>query len=169
MVLMISGSVIGSPKKSTADIPLVKEFELNRYLGKWYEIARLPHRFEKGLTHVTADYSLRKDGKIRVLNQGLKNGDPKKRKTAEGKAYVPDSANPARLKVSFFLFFYGDYRIILLDEKDYQYAVVTSKTRDYLWILARQPVLEEELYQKLTGFVREKGFDMSKLIKVNHK
>lgn len=149
--------------ESTRDIPLVQKVDLARYMGKWYEIARFPHRFEKNLSHVTANYTLRDDGKVTVLNEGRKkNGKPS---SITGKALVPETAAPGLLKVSFFLFFYSDYRIILLDE-DYQYAVVTSGTRDYLWILCRTPQMEPLLYARLVNFVKAKGFDTTRLQKV---
>jgi lipocalin len=133
------------------------------YAGKWYEIARLPHRFEKDLTHVTATYSLKENGKIGVLNEGRKKNG--KHTSIEGKAYVPDPARPGLLKVSFFLFFYGDYRIILLDP-DYRWAVVMGKNRDYLWFLSRSPAMDAPLFDRLTAFAKEKGFDTEPLQKV---
>ena len=161
---LLAGLCAGAGVTSgTADIPLAPGVDLARYTGKWYEIARLPHRFEKNLSHVTATYSLRDDGKILVLNEGRKKNG--KHTSIEGKARVPDPARPGLLKVSFFLFFYSDYRIILLDD-DYQWAVVTGKNRDYLWILSRSPTMEPSLYDRLAAFVREKGFDTGLLQQV---
>jgi apolipoprotein D and lipocalin family protein len=149
--------------ESTQDIPLVQKVDLARYVGKWYEIARFPHRFEKNLSHVTATYTLRDDGRVTVLNEGRKkNGKPS---SITGKAWIPDTSAPGLLKVSFFLFFSSDYRIILLDE-DYQYAVVTSSERDYLWILCRAPRMEPQLYARLVNFVKAKGFDTGRIQKV---
>jgi apolipoprotein D and lipocalin family protein len=141
----------------------VQGFELDRYLGSWYEIARLDHSFERGLSHVTADYSLRKDGGVRVLNRGY---SEKKNewKAAEGKAYFVKTPNQAYLKVSFFGPFYGSYVIFDLDQKDYQYAVVSGPNKSYLWILARTPEIEPELRSKLVEKAAALGFDTTKLV-----
>lgn len=149
--------------KSTADIPAVASVDLTRYLGVWYEIARFEHSFERGLTHVTATYDIKPDGSISVLNQGMKNG---KKSVANGKARVIDPAKPAVLKVRFFGPFGGQYKIIALDTAGYQYAMVTSDTRDYLWILSRTPVMDEAVYQSLTEQARVLNFDLSGLVRV---
>lgn len=143
-------------KRSTKKIPAVTKVDLKKYLGTWYEIARFPHAFEKGLSHVTATYKMRKDGKIEVLNTGYKEG---KKKTAKGVAWIPDPASPGSLLVSFFWFIRSPYKIIRLDEKKYKYAVVTSGTMDYLWILSREPNMSSELYHELLAFAAEQGFD----------
>lgn len=154
-----------SKKLSIAGIPAVENFNLDRYLGTWYEIARLPNSFEKNLDRVTATYSLRKDGKIKVVNRGF-NIDKDSWKEATGKAWIPDPENPATLKVSFFWFFSSDYKIIALDEENYSYSMVTSSTRKYLWILSRTPQLDPEIYQKLIEQAKADGFDTDKLYKV---
>jgi apolipoprotein D and lipocalin family protein len=117
----------------------VSGFDADRYLGAWYEIARLDHSFERGLEQVTAEYSLRDDGGIKVINQGY---DKVKQRwgKAEGKAYFVGDRDVGRLKVSFFGPFYGGYNIIDLDHDGYQYALVCGPNTAYLWILARQPV-----------------------------
>ncbi len=138
------------------------KFELEEYLGTWYEIARFDHKFERGLDSVTATYSMRPDGKIKVLNQGYKNG---KLKTAEGKAKYASTETPRRLKVSFFLFFYAPYNILELDE-NYTYALIGSETDDYLWILSRSPQMKPETYQMLLKKAESRGYNVSKLIKV---
>lgn len=148
--------------KDTNDIRTICDVNLEKYLGTWYEIARLPHSFEKDLENATASYSLRNDGKIQVVNAGVKNGE---KKEAKAVAWVPDDKCKGRLLVSFFWPFKGEYKIILLD-KDYQYAVVTSDTRNYLWILSRNPEISDELYNELIKFTADKGFDTSKIIKV---
>lgn len=104
-------------------LDVVPELELQKYLGTWYEIARLPNSFEKGLECVTANYSLLKRGKIKVVNKGYLIENHSKYKRAEGKAYIPDENNPAKLRVTFFWPFYGDYWVIALDEQ-YRYALV---------------------------------------------
>lgn len=150
-------------KQSTKDIPAVCQVDLERYLGTWYEIARLPHTFENGLDNVTATYSLRSDGKIDILNAGLKNG---KKSEAKGLAWIPDKSCTGKLLVSFFRPIKSEYKIIKLDEKNYSYAVVTSSTKNYLWILSRKPKMDEAQYQELVAFAKSNGFDTSKLIRV---
>lgn len=142
----------------------IPEFKLKKYLGKWFEIARFDHRFERGLTNVTAEYSLRPDGKVKVLNTGWKDG---KKKVAEGKAKQPDpQKDPSWLKVSFFLFFFSDYNILLLDE-DYQYALVGSRSPQYLWILARKPSIPTDIKDTMLKEAEKLGYDTSKLIWVD--
>jgi apolipoprotein D and lipocalin family protein len=140
-------------------------FELNKYIGKWYEIARFDHSFERGLQGTTATYSLRKDGAIEVLNQGYKNGLGGKLNRAVGKAKLTSSATPRNLKVSFFWIFYAPYNILELDS-NYQYALIGSNSSNYLWILARNPKLDEATYNLLLEKAKARGYDLSKLIKV---
>ena len=147
------------------DKTTVKNLELNRYLGTWYEIARFPHSFEKGLVGVTATYSLRPDGKIKVLNQGRKESLDGELSSAEGKAKIPDPTKPAKLKVAFFWIFYAEYNVLELDE-NYQYALIGSSSDKYLWILSRSPQMDEALYQSLIEKARQRGYDVSKLIMV---
>lgn len=142
----------------------VQDFDLVRYLGAWYEIARYDHSFERGMDNVTAEYTLRDDGKLDVLNSGWKNG---KFKTAEGKAKQPDPFNdPAHLMVSFFLFFYSDYNVMMIDE-DYQVALVGSKSPKYLWIMSRTPSLDEKVVEAVLDEAASRGYDVSKLIWVD--
>jgi apolipoprotein D and lipocalin family protein len=128
----------------------VTGFELDRYLGTWHEIARLDHSFERGLTRVSAEYSLREDGGVKVINSGYSLEDDERR-FAEGRAYFIESPNVGRLKVSFFGPFYGAYNIIALDKKNYRYAMVAGDTRDYLWILAREPLLDAATVRSLVA------------------
>jgi apolipoprotein D and lipocalin family protein len=151
----------------TDHIPAVKPFDLDRYLGTWYEIARLPHKFEKNLERVTATYTLRDDGKISVVNRGY-NIKSEEWEEAEGRAWIPDPEKPAKLKVSFFLFFASDYKIIELDQENYTYAMVTSSSKEYLWILSRTPQLEEDIYDHLVDSADQLGFDVTKIHKVSH-
>jgi len=146
--------------------PGIETFDLQRYLGKWYEIARYDHRFERGLEGVTATYSLRDDGKIKVVNAGYKNSLDGKYKEAAGKAKTTDV--PGRLKVSFFWFFYADYIILELDE-DYRWALIGSSSDKYLWILSRTPQLDEQTREHILTKARERGYDTSKLIWVQQK
>jgi apolipoprotein D and lipocalin family protein len=155
-----------NPALSTEAIPPVSNVNLEEYLGIWYEIARLPNWFEQGLFNVTATYSLLDNGDIRVLNEGNKESEPDIRQKAEGRAWIPDKNMPGLLKVSFFLWFASDYKIIKLDAKDYRYAVVTSNTKEFLWILSRTPKMDDSLYQEILDFCRKNGFRLEELIKV---
>ena len=146
---------------STSDIPAVGNFDVPRYMGKWYEIARLPQSFERDLDYVTAEYTLLDNGRVRVLNQGKRAG---KTSRAEGIAklkYPGASPLSAELRVSFFGPFYGDYKIIELPD-DYSYAVVTSGTKDYLWILSRSPQLQKTLLEEIIARLKELGFETGK-------
>ncbi|MCY1720981.1 lipocalin family protein [Prolixibacteraceae bacterium Z1-6] len=147
------------------DKTVVKELDFDRYFGTWYEIARYDHRFEQGLVGVTATYSLRNDGKIKVVNRGYKESLQGPLSEAEGKAKVPDKNVPGKLKVSFFWIFYGDYFVLDLDE-DYQWVLIGSSSDKYLWILSRTPQISDELYQQLLVKLSKRGYDVSRLIKV---
>jgi lipocalin len=147
------------------DTNTVKELDLNRYLGTWYEIARFPHSFEKGMAGVTANYSLRDDGKIRVLNKGYKNGLNGKLSIAEGKAKIPDQSQPGKLKVSFFWIFYGDYYVLELGP-NYDYVMIGSSSPKYFWILSRTPQMEETTYNMLLDKARQRGYNLDNLEKV---
>lgn len=140
----------------------VRDFQLQRYLGQWHEIARLDHKFERGLERVTATYSMREDGGVRVINRGY-NPETGEWDEAEGRAYFIGSDNVGRLKVSFFGPFYGGYNIIELDD-DYDYSMVAGPDRSYLWILAREPVLDEVVLERLVERAEALGFDTDSLI-----
>ncbi len=150
------------------DKTTVKELDLNRYLGTWYEIARFPHSFEKNLVGVTATYSLRDDGKIKVLNQGYKNTLDGELSVAEGKAKIPDKSQPGKLKVSFFWIFYGDYNVLELDE-NYQHVMIGSSTPKYFWILSRTPQMDAATYEMLLEKARKRGYNLANLEKVPQK
>lgn len=141
----------------------VTGFELDRYLGTWYEIARLDHSFERGLTRVTAEYSLRDDGGVRVVNRGYDAGAGEWRE-AVGKAYFVEDEDLGYLKVSFFGPFYGSYVVFELDQDDYRYAFVAGPDRSYLWLLARSPTIDETLRQRFVERAAELGFDTDALI-----
>lgn len=158
------GGCLGMPK----DVNPVKDFEVNRYLGKWYEIARLDHSFERGLENVTAEYSIREDGGVSVNNRGYSTAD-EEWSEATGKAYFVKSTDEGYLKVSFFGPFYGSYVIFELDKENYQYAFVSGPDLSYLWLLSRTPEVSDEV---ISGFVKQAktlGFDTSDLIMVNQK
>lgn len=163
MVLPLGGC-LGMPEKVTP----VKDFELQRYLGTWYEIARLDHSFERGLSEVTAEYSLRDDGGVKVINRGFDTAD-KEWQEAEGKAYFVTEKNKGYLKVSFFGPFYGSYVIFELDRENYQYAFISGPDTDYLWLLARSPSVPGPVIDKFIALATEKGFDTGKLIFVEHQ
>jgi apolipoprotein D and lipocalin family protein len=156
--------VIHLTKEGHNTLEVVPHVELKKYLGKWYEIAHLPIRFEEGCTDTTATYALSKDGNVSVLNECRRNG---KAKQAKGKAKVVDKNTGAKLKVTFFWPFYADYWIIDLG-KDYDYAVVGTPNRKYLWILSRTPHMDDKLFSQLIESVKSKGFDVNNLIKTIH-
>jgi len=146
----------------------VQGFDTKRYLGKWYEIARLDHSFERGLSHVTADYSLRDDGGIRVINRGYSKQESNW-KQAEGKAYFVDKKETGHLKVSFFGPFYGSYAVFELDHENYQYAFISGYNNSYLWLLSRKPNIDKALLNRFIKKSRALGFDTDKLIISNQK
>jgi len=146
----------------------VDNFNLDQYLGKWYEIARLDHSFERGLSRVTAEYSLRKDGGVRVLNRGYSEKE-KKWKQAEGKAYFAGAADRGYLKVSFFWPFYGSYVVFELDRENYQHALVCGSDKSYLWILARKPAMNKETMDALVSKAAALGFETGQLIFVDQR
>ncbi len=143
----------------------VDDFSLERYLGRWYEIARLDHCFERGLSRVTADYSLRDDGGIDVLNQGYDASRGEWRQ-ASGRAY-PLQAGQGSLKVTFFWPFYAGYHVIELDKQDYGYALVSGPNRDYLWILSRAPSLDQAIVERLLARAKSLGYATEELIFVD--
>ena len=144
--------------KLTVDNSVVTNFDLNRFLGSWYESARFDHRFERGMQQTKANYVIRKDGKVDVLNTGIKDGKPSE---AKGVAKLTDT--PGLLRVSFWGPFYSDYRIMFLDN-DYQYALVGSGSDNYLWILSRTPQINEETKDKIIAEAKKRGYDTNKLI-----
>jgi apolipoprotein D and lipocalin family protein len=163
LVALVLGACAGVPK----DVQPVDGFELARYLGTWHEIARLDHRFERGLTHVTATYTMRDDGGVRVVNRGFRPATGEWEE-AVGRAYFVGTPGVASLKVSFFGPFYGGYNVIDLDRDGYQYALVCGPSRSYLWILARQPALAEPTVRALVEKARGLGFPVDDLLYVAH-
>ncbi len=152
--------------KMPLGIEPVYQFNIEKYQGKWYEIARLPHFFEDGLSNITAEYRRNDDGGLDVINRGYSEEDGEWEQ-AEGVAYFAAIQNDGFLKVSFFRPFYASYVIFELD-KNYQYAFVTSSDRDYLWLLARGPKVSKDLMDYFLQRSKELGFDTSKLIYVKH-
>nr|WP_041524374.1 lipocalin family protein [Gilvimarinus agarilyticus] len=152
---------------STPDgVKPVENFELQRYLGKWYEIARLDHSFEEGLTQITANYSLNDDGSVKVINRGY-DADKNEWDEAEGKAKFVNDDDTAFLKVSFFGPFYGSYIVFELDD-DYQYAFVSGPDTGYLWLLSRTPTVSAEVINRFETRASELGFATDELIYVEH-
>lgn len=146
-----------------ADHSVVPSLDLNRFMGKWYEIARYDHRFERGMTQVTATYTLLENGGIQVLNEGWKEGECKQ---VKGRAKLPDAAEPGKLKVSFFLWFYADYYVLDIDD-DYRYVLVGSSSDDYLWLMSRERTMPEPVLREWLDKISRRGYDTSKLIFVD--
>ena len=155
---MLSGC-LGVP----ASVEPVQGFDLNRYLGKWYEIARLDHSFEEGLDNVTAVYSLRDDGGVNVVNRGFLSKDDVYQE-AQGRAYFVNDSDEGYLKVSFFRPFYASYVIFELDQDGYQYAFVSGPDTSFLWLLSRTPTVEQALLDHFIETSASLGFDTEELI-----
>ena len=150
--------------KDNIDNSTVSQFDLSRYLGTWYEIARYDHSFERGMDNAMAQYILQDDGTVVVLNTAWKDGQFK---LAEGKAIYPEPGKePGALKVSFFMFFYSDYNVMMVDE-NYTISLVGSKKDNYLWILSRTPVPDPDLLQTVLDEAQKRGYDTSKLVWVD--
>jgi apolipoprotein D and lipocalin family protein len=163
LFVLLLGGCTGKP----AGIGPVTPFDINRYSGKWFEIMRLDHRFERGLTNVTANYTLRDDGSVDVLNRGF---DAKscRWKETDGRAVFQGDPDVASLSVTFFWPFAGGYHVFALDEKDYAWAAVSGPSRSYLWILARRPDLPSGTRDRIVEKARILGFPVEDLILVDH-
>jgi len=161
--LILSGALVftGCSDKKPEKVTAVENFKLNEYLGTWYEIVRLEHRFEKGMEAITATYSMREDGGVKVLNKGFKTKE-KEWNEAEGKAYFVDNADKGFLKVSFFGPFYGSYIVMDTDYKTY--TMISGPDLSYFWILSRTPTLDQKVLDRLLAKAKEAGFDTSVLI-----
>ena len=160
--LLLTGCEDKKPEKVTP----VENFKLTEYLGTWYEIVRLEHRFEKGLEAISATYSMREDGGVKVLNKGYRTAE-KEWNEAEGKAYFVQSPDKGFLKVSFFGPFYGSYIVMDTDYKTY--TMISGPDLSYFWILSRTPKLDEKILNRLVAQAKEAGFDTGKLIFVDQK
>lgn len=163
IAIIIQASCTGLPQ----GISPINQFNIQQYLGDWYEIARLDHSFEKNLTHVTAHYSLHENGNITVINRGYDSIN-KQWKEAEGKAQFVGGTSIAHLKVSFFGPFYGSYVVFKIDNKDYQYAYISSYNRDFLWLLSREPTVSDRIKKDFLKTANKFGFNTRKLIFVDH-
>ncbi len=164
LISVLLSGCLGMPQ----DVTPVNDFELERYLGTWYEVARLDHSFERGLSDVTAEYQLREDGGVQVINRGY-NAETGEWKQAEGKAYFVEESDKGYLKVSFFGPFYGSYIVFELEKSGYQYAFVSGPNNDYLWLLACQPNVDAKVIERFKNMSKERGFDTSQLIFVEHR
>lgn len=154
LILMLLTSIFASTKVDNEPVAI----SLDKYLGKWYEIARFDHSFERDMEKVTAEYKLLPDGHIQVINAGYRDG---KFKETIGKAKTTNTSG--LLRVSFFMNFYSDYRVLMID-KDYNYVLVGSSSPKYLWILSRTPQLDEEILESIIDAAQEKGYDTDNLI-----
>ncbi len=161
-LLLILGGCVGVPSRVTP----INSFELNRYLGTWYEIARLDHSFERGLEQVSANYSLREEGGVTVTNRGY-SIEKQEWEEAVGKAFFVGESDLGHLKVSFFGPFYGSYIIFELDEEAYQYAFISGPNLKYLWFLSRTKTVEPELLDHFVYQAKKLGFNTDELIFVN--
>ena len=158
---VLLGGCLGYPDT----VKPVNNFDLDRYLGKWYEIARFDHSFERGLESVTAEYSLKDGGGVVVKNRGYSVED-KEWSESVGKAYFVENKSTGYLKVSFFGPFYGSYVVFELDQKDYKYAFVASSSHSYIWFLSRTPTVPKELKNKFKESIKSKGFNPDNLRQV---
>ncbi|MBD1569437.1 MULTISPECIES: lipocalin family protein [Aliivibrio] len=164
VILMMLNGCLGMPK----GVEPVTGFELNRYLGTWYEIARLDHSFEDGLSQVSAEYSINEDGSVKVINRGFSDQD-QQWSEALGKAKFVDGSDEGYLKVSFFGPFYGSYVVFELDKENYQYAFVSGPDLDYLWLLSRTKKVDQEVIERFVSTAQSLGFKTNELIFVEQK
>lgn len=166
---LLLAALLGLSACSTAPpdgITAVTPFDVNRYQGKWYEIARLDHSFERGLSDVSANYSIQADGSVKVINRGFSK-EKNEWSEAVGRAMFTGDSNRASLKVSFFGPFYGGYHVVALDQQDYRWALVVGPDRDYVWILARDKQLSAAVREPLLAQARQLGIKVESLIWVD--
>ena len=168
LALLFLSSCIYMGRNTMKPLETVDFVNLNKYAGQWYEIARYKHRFQEGCFGSKATYSLRDDGKINVLNECYDKSFSGELRKAKGKAWVVDKETNARLKVSFFWPFAGDYWIIDIGP-DYEYAVVGHPARKYLWILSRTPEIDENVYQAILTRLQKQEYDISKLVRTDQQ
>jgi apolipoprotein D and lipocalin family protein len=150
-------------------LALVDSVDVQKYLGRWYEIARFQHGFEKSIVGATAEYSLRPDGRIQVVNSGFKKALDGKYTEVKAVAWVPDAATPGALKVKFFGLFTSDYLIFGLDQEGYSWALVGNNERKFIWFLSRTPTVSDELLAKMKSIAVVQGYDLSGLYLVPQK
>ena len=150
-------------------LQLVDKVDVQKYLGRWYEIARFQHGFESETVGATAEYSLRDDGRVQVLNSGFEKNLEGKYSEVKAVAWVPDPSRPAALKVKFFGLFDSSYLIFGLDQENYSWALVGEDSRDYIWFLSRTPVIDQALFARMKDIAVSQGYDLSKLYVVPQK
>lgn len=171
VIVLLPFFLSGCVTKDEGDMKPLKTVnfvDLDRYTGQWYEIARYEHRFQKGCVGSKATYTVRDDGKITVVNECYEESFSGKLRSVKGKAWVVDKETNARLKVSFFWPFAGDYWIIDLGQ-NYEYAIVGHPSRKYLWILSRSPEMDEDVYQSILERLQKQEYDTAKLIRTEQK
>jgi len=159
--------ILGGCTSRPDGVEPVRPFDVLRYRGEWFEIMRLDHSFERGLTNVTATYTLRDDGSVGVLNKGFDRKNCRW-KEADGRAVFQGDRDTASLSVTFFWPFAGGYHVFALDQQDYAWALIAGPSRSYLWILARQPDLSVDIRNRLVEKARSLGFPVDELILVDH-
>ncbi|MCK9288556.1 MAG: lipocalin family protein [Sphaerochaetaceae bacterium] len=171
VVVLSMISLVSCTSTKFADDPLdlVGSLDIDRYLGRWYEIARYQHGFEKTLVGATAEYSLREDGRVQVLNSGFKKTLDGKYTSVKAVAWRPDETVPGALKVKFFGLFTSDYLVFGLDEENYQWALVGNNDRDYLWFLSRTPEVSDDVLARMKEIAEAQGYDLSELYLVPQK
>jgi apolipoprotein D and lipocalin family protein len=167
LFLLITISMLAGCSKPD-DLDTVAMVDINRYMGKWYEIARLPNSFEEGLICITAEYSISPEGDITVVNRGYDPDGKGSWNEVTGKAWIPDTLAPGKLKVQFFWPFAGDYYIMHLDT-GYQHALIGDPSRKFLWVLSRTASLPEETIRELLDIANSRGFETQEVIKVDHE
>jgi len=172
LVILLAACMSGcasAPGEGKEPVKLVDDVDVARYLGRWYEIARYQSGFEKNIYGATAEYSLKKDGRIQVVNSGFKNSLEGRYTEVRAVAGVPDPEVPAALKVRFFGLITSDYMIIGLDTENYEWAVVGNNSREFLWFLSRSHQIDESLYGAMKDIARSQGFDVEALYRVPQK
>ena len=169
MTLMLGLAGCASVPGGAQPLDTVDSVDVQRYLGRWYEIARFQHGFEKSTLGATAEYSLRPDGRIQVVNSGFKKALDGKYTEVKAVAWVPDSSKPGALKVKFFGLFTSDYLIFGLDQEKYSWALVGSNERDFVWFLSRTPTVSDDLLAKMKAIAVAQGYDLSGLYLVPQK
>ncbi|PKL24816.1 MAG: lipocalin [Spirochaetae bacterium HGW-Spirochaetae-3] len=169
LFVVIAACSCSSVPAGLGPLETVPELDPSRYLGRWYEIARFQHSFEKSLVGATAEYSLREDGRIAVLNSGFKNTLDGDYTSVKAVARIPDPTRPGRLRVKFFRLFEADYLVFGLDAEDYSWALVGEDGRGFLWFLSRTPEISDELFERMKGIAIGQGYDLSGLYRVPQK
>lgn len=168
ITLLLGSFLVGCERSTPINTKSVDKLDLERYMGTWYEIGRYDMAFERGLVGVTANYTLKEDGMVKVINAGYKESLEGKYKETEGKARRRSKSNNGELEVAFFLNFYSDYNVMELAE-DYSWALVGSSNVKYLWILSRTPEMDTDILESILRMAANRGYDTSKILWVPQK